>query len=1640
MSRVVNQRYTLLRLLGRGGMGEVFLAADRERPQAPVALKYLVGAAAGSRPLREEFLRMSRLRHPNLIQVYDLETDAERGEPFIVMEYAPGEDFCTAARRAPLAEIIERALQVCAGLGYLHSQGLAHRDLKPENLIVTPAREGDGARVRLLDFGLAADPRALQGGGEAPAGTLPYMAPELFRGEWVDHRADLYSLGMVLYQAAAGRLPFTPDSGAGWIQAHLSEAPSPPSAWRPGLDAGFEAVVMRLLRKRPAERYQSAAQVEEDLRRLAGAALLPASPAPWQRSPRLVGREAEVSLLQRLLAAIVAPEAPATPPLLFLHGPPGSGKSRLLEEARRLARAQGIEVRWLSPGADPAGGLEEAGASGPALLLIDDLHRADADALRRLARRLRRREGERLAVVLSSGEPAARLHPDLHSLCDPEEGGSEVELRPLEGGGVRELIASILRQPDPAAVPELLVRQAAGNPRFAVEWTLSLVERRIVEWREGAPRIDLAALEATAAPSALVELAAQRLHDLSVPATALLRALTALGRPCGGPEAAAVSGLEPESLAAAAAELRNRGLLASAPAEGEGGEPDAAPLALPHAALADAVRRQAGEALRPFHTRAAELCEAAGTDASERAAHHWREAGALERVRPLAIAAAARAEAAGDSGRQVRLLEWALEATPAAARRERVSLLHKIVQAHRAAHFFQGSGEAARRLLAEAEQETEHAPLVRDTLVSLHSACARLSKYDEAERLAERIETLLRAHPDPALEARYRRDRATHLAGLGRTEEALPLIRRASELYREAGLQPESALCLHNLGSFTISARSPAEAEPLLREAASLLRECGDPRVGFPLGALGMAEALQGRWEESVRLAREARDHHLRAGTTGILPTISLWEGVGLHGTGRLDEALSAYEEAIRLSQREGLANVRLEACELLGNLHRLLGSLQRARQLHEQGLRLARKSGPPAQIPFLAAALSEDLLAAGDPAAARPLAQEAIERADAQGHRRARLRAGLALARLRLEEGDMEQGREALEFCRQVLRPEFEHADSARIEELETRLRLRLEERTQAAAALARGLEHARAGSLWWSEAALLALAVDGGLLEPSSEQARRLPEILETVAGGIADPAVAGLVRSAPAWRDAVGRVAAASRPQPATGAFLPERQALRTLAEMGRILRTVEDPRRLASTLLESARSLVGADRALLVLTGPDGGGARAAASSDLEAESEPEALEFSRVALARGLEKPLLVLDAPGDPDLRASPSIERFDIRSIACLPLRVSGALVGAIYLDSRGRALEAGPAHLRLLEAFAHQAAAALDSARSLETLRSERERLRGRARERYRFHALLGRSPAMQQVYDLLEPFSKSDLPVLITGESGTGKELVARALHWNGPRRDGPFVAESCAAIPETLLESELFGHVRGAFTGAEQDRRGMFAEASGGTLFLDEIGEMTPPLQAKLLRAIQEKEIRPLGAARALKVDARIVAATHRDLGQAAREGAFREDLLYRLRVLTLRLPPLRERLEDLPLLARHFLAEHRREHGRGPVDLAPEVLERLGRCAWPGNVRELRGEVLKMAMVASGERVERRDLESHPELFASILRPARRAARPPAGTLRDLERRQVERALEAAQGDKEKAARLLGLSRATLYRKLKRYRIGAAAGR
>jgi two-component system response regulator HydG len=323
---------------------------------------------------------------------------------------------------------------------------------------------------------------------------------------------------------------------------------------------------------------------------------------------------------------------------------------------------------------------------------------------------------------------------------------------------------------------------------------------------------------------------------------------------------------------------------------------------------------------------------------------------------------------------------------------------------------------------------------------------------------------------------------------------------------------------------------------------------------------------------------------------------------------------------------------------------------------------------------------------------------------------------------------------------------------------------------------------------------------------------------------------------------------------------------------------------------------------------------------------------------------------------------------------------------------------------------------------------LKKEVARLKKEVESRYHFHCLIGKSPSMRKIYDLIERISDTSSNVLITGESGTGKELVAKAIHYNGTRKEGPFVAVNCAAIPENLLESELFGYKKGAFTDAKSDKKGLIFEANGGTLFLDEITEMPLPLQAKLLRVIEEREVRPLGDTNAYHIDVRCVSASNRDIESLIQQGEFREDLYYRLKVIDIELPPLRDRREDIPLLAQHFIKKFGHELKKNISGVSEVSLKYLLNYSWPGNVRELENVIQRAITLTRHQTLIPEDLPNTvmQEKEESLIEKGLRETY----TVDELEREYIKRVLLEVGGNKSKAAEILGLDRKTLYRKLK----------
>jgi two-component system response regulator HydG len=338
------------------------------------------------------------------------------------------------------------------------------------------------------------------------------------------------------------------------------------------------------------------------------------------------------------------------------------------------------------------------------------------------------------------------------------------------------------------------------------------------------------------------------------------------------------------------------------------------------------------------------------------------------------------------------------------------------------------------------------------------------------------------------------------------------------------------------------------------------------------------------------------------------------------------------------------------------------------------------------------------------------------------------------------------------------------------------------------------------------------------------------------------------------------------------------------------------------------------------------------------------------------------------------------------------------------------------------------------IDRAMDHSQLRAENRLLRESLGNQFNRQNIIGRGPAMVDLLETVAQVAPSEATVLITGESGTGKELIAGAIHFNSTRKDGPFVKMNCAAVTETLLESELFGHEKGAFTGAHRQKEGRFRQANGGSLFLDEVGEMSVGMQVKLLRALQEREITRVGGETSIHIDVRVIAATNKDLFQDVKNGNFREDLYYRLNVVTLKVPPLRERREDIPLLAQHFLSTFSEKNHKQIKGVTPQAMDRFLKYPWPGNVRELMNAVERAVVLSRSDYLDEEDLplsireNEQSEDQSVFLKDGVSADLP----LEDVEKATILRTLESTMGNKSEAARRLGITRKTLHKKLKKY--------
>jgi serine/threonine-protein kinase PknK len=1578
-------RYELLEEAGRGASGSVWKVEDIQT-HAPFALK--LGRHADPAFLTE-LAALTSIAHPSLPAVLEVNrTDRAidgiaANTPCFVARWISGGR--ADARSWDQAGLVRLAADLAGALAALHDAGLVHGDVAPQNVLV----DDDTGRAVLVDLGFA----AARGGDRIARGTPAYMAPEALAGH-VDPRGDLWGLGAVLVRLATGAAPF----GDGAIGDVAHRALTSPRPTAPALGAALGDLVRRLLAVEPDQRPASAREVADELADLA--AMRPhATDARATALPPPSAWPGATAWLDGVAAALDA--AAGT---VVVVGDAGSGAVELADVAVRrwqVARvARGDDATIVRGDIDQVAAALAAPAAALARAIRASEHRVRVDAgddprAPALLAALAREPARQPTLVVIADAPAAMRAAATASVHAAPS---------LDVAAAAALARTVLGTAPPAGWAAELVRASAGGIAAALALLVSIADDR-------AP-YDTAL--ADRAPALVAALHARRLAALSPGARAIAGAVAAWGGRVRTAVALATARAVAPASAADVVAASRAGLVrrsgdeltldrATVDAIGDIG-------AFAEAGLELATADTAPEALGAL------LLHVVLDDA--RAALAVAVAGALlARGRAdRARAVASRAAGSAHAGRA--LIVAARAATALGAYADAVAL---------AADAAARGGDAVDAALvrARALQRAGDLDAAEAALAELHAgnpdrddiagAYARLlvtrSRYADARAVCERSRA-----PLAGLRAEALGLAAFYLGDLDAADRAFAAL----ELAATAGDDTATVGRALSLRGMVAQQRGQLGlAGDRYRDAVRRLADAGEVHAAAVAELnLGTTLSERGRASEALPFLAAAARGLAAVGATTERVAADLNRGNALLAVGQVADAKVAADAA--LAGAAGAPHLHAFALLIAGDARRRLGEAADGVRCYRDALALALDRDDAHAIVSACCALAEagiDARALPELAGRKPIDASCSSADD-------RDRWTLARARLQLLAPAVDAGAADVTLARAC-------ADVAARATAADRL-----DRTVRAHALAARLaDRARDLALAFAQAQL-ARAAHAAIIAASS------PAFRAAIA---ADPDIVALP-AAPA-----AGIAGPAAPTRAAADAPP----LRRLLALSRRLNTEADVARILDEVIDTAIELTLAERGFLLLRQHGNDELAPVVARNFAAEDLAPSLSRSIAERAAQTGEPVITVDAGIDERFGAAASVAALRLRSVLVVPLRQRGAVIGCIYVDHRLRGGAFDDSAASTLAELADLAAIAIENARLTADLRRttsevdalakklsaeladrDAELVRARAalpdrdRLRHRFEHIVGRSPATVRMLEMVERAAATALPVVVVGESGTGKELVARALHDSGARVGAPFVAINCSAVPEQLLESELFGHARGAFTGADRDRRGLFEVADGGTLFLDEIADTSPAMQSKLLRVLADGGIRRVGETKTRRVDVRIIVASQAPLGELAATGRFRDDLRYRLEVIAIAVPTLRERDGDLPLLVDALLIRLCGDHK--PPKLTRAAMRALAQHRWPGNIRELEN-ALARGVALGGDTIDVGDL---PEGIAGgVGRPE--PAKPGVDDLRlkpaiaATEQAYIAAAMTRAKNNQTVAARLLGLSRFGLQKKLRR---------
>jgi len=1680
--------YRIADSVASGGTGTVFRAFSL-RDNSPFALKVLHAADdALIRRMRSEFRLLTRLDHPSLLRVHDFGY-FDDGRAWFIMDWIDGDPLAPSHVRDAegvfdATRFATLVADIAAALEYIHSQHILHGDLKPGNILID--FNNGSLVVRLMDFGLSIPSSSR--GSSGLCGTIDYMPPEAIRGERVGEAADLYALGCVLFEVASGHPPFVGENATAVLKQHLrADIPELP----PEIPAQCAEWIRTLMQKQPPLRYRTAFQLHAAAASFLGREItLPKRDG--DRSIRLpdIPREQE-----HALALEAREHARDHPVLLCISGSQGAGKTRLLRDIVTDMQFEGLRVlrtpqrpasEVFSPllhvlvgerntivGDEAENLLQTVAASFPDI--FPDILTESVPALDPGSEKIRLFHAT--AVLITEHiRPAALLIDDLHDVDSftkefstffthfldaradlpflfligmEERGDPTCALLPttsiarhirLGSAGKQDLAKSLqllFGSVSPSFV-EVVHKQSKGLPGRAEDILNFCAAERIIESTDHGWLIHERDNMGSVFPDSIARLYEAGIQRLSTLESRVLSIICAC--PAALPEEALLELLDgdEENTSPALARLLQLELL-----EQRIDGFVAAHEAICH--IVPAADENTHKALYRWFGTHPPL-----TDAEAVLAHHALHGGDIDEALPLLIEGARKRESRFDYAGAAALLRLALPNLRADLTDMRFAVLGSLSHLYNILGKRQDEEECLEEmlLLAARDNTPEKLAIVYKRQAEYHLATA---EYERARRAIEKALAYFKEDGDLA-------GQAFCLQELGRIEyrtkpgaNVLSHYQSARQLYADAGAVIDEGHILVDIGLVYYSIlEHPDKAFEFFEQARTVFEAIQYSRgLTRVFGNIGAQCYSLGRYEEALKHLTKACELATAVGDRKMLAT-----SLGAMAQSEIalclfSPALLHLQEELRIAHELGDSYLKGKALENLGELYLVLGDTDSSIETYSKAQSIAEAAGDNIGIATGFIDIAGCHIEKREFETANKLLARAesilADSQDVNVSAMLRYRRGMLYLHCGMDD-DLEKALECFDALGDIAdRHGFaSHGILARSYAALTQLRMG---RQTAALDLSNDAvrllrEH---GPLYGGSHDILynhhLVLRAHRLLTEAAEAIERAHEELTRNAESISDPRLYRSYLEQVQGNAAIVRDYSLTHRGDSPHALSAVReQNLRTLYEVARKINSVLDLNHLLDNIMDSALESMNGERGMIFLIENEQLSLKA--SRNVEKETIRDATEISLSILRDVLNegKPIIVSDTSLDDAFSKRDSVVNFNIHSLICVPMRSKNNIIGTVYVDSRSDAastMSFSEIDADFLEAFANLATIAIENARMHEALKQENIYLRREVEQRFGFENIIGNSAPMKKLFAETQAAIDSESSVLIYGESGTGKELIAKAIHYNGPRKVKHFVAVDCGALPDTLLESELFGYKRGAFTGAVMDKAGLFEEADKGTLFLDEISNTSLAFQAKLLRVLQEGEFRRVGETHTRTVDVRIICATNTDLESEINNNRFRRDLFYRLNVIPITIPPLRDRSSDIPLLAQHFVSKFKEKHATPVRGVSTELADYLQQLPWQGNVRELENLVNRMIAQTQEEllttkvlpqeylSISKADSAGRPGFEVSLRKPQR------LNTLMEVEKEHIAYVLKYTEGNKAEAARVLGVKRTTLIEKMKK---------